>query len=506
MYKNIAKKIIPATYGKIESSNQKLLEDLEKRIEREDVVDSNLLKKTEERILQKEEYTLERTRQILRKLEKIEKSNVLASVKKELVDLKEQYSYLSQQNSATVIDVEDLLRKSNVELDNINQILEKETQNFFRNGKLIELSCEHKDILNTIKDVVVAIDLKLNQVLSLLKEQEACQTIKTSPENAIQTSDKVIGSPTTAYLYNNDYERKVIRTFYDAYEQPDFQKRFLELVQGLDEFSVAKVVTILQRQQLIRDHFGESQDIFSEDEQKKILEIKRQLSTEVFTVAKDMYCFKNYFLPINHFEPCVFIDKHGIEEIENIDILKEKDIIDVGGYIGDSILVLKPLTNRRIFSFEASKENYKIMQKTLKLNRISNVISENLALAAEPGKRELIMAGPSSAFHTNGVVKVRGNEIVNVDTLDHYLKDKNIDVGLIKVDVEGAEQEFLKGARKTIEHFKPVLLLSIYHNADDFLGIKPIIDSWNLGYKFKIHKPIDYSISRETLLIAEVRL
>ena len=63
----------------------------------------------------------------------------------------------------------------------------------------------------------------------------------------------------------------------------------------------------------------------------------------------------------------------------------------------------------------------------------------------------------------------------------------------------------MRGARRTIEKYKPVLLMSIYHNADDFFNIKPMIESWNLGYKFRIHKLIDYSVSREVLLIAEVK-
>ena len=105
----------------------------------------------------------------------------------------------------------------------------------------------------------------------------------------------------------------------------------------------------------------------------------------------------------------------------------------------------------------------------------------------------------------NEVVQITGAESVPLGTLDRYEETHPMDVGLIKVDIEGAEQSFLRGARRTIEKYKPVLLMSIYHNADDFFNIKPMIESWNLGYKFRIHKPIDYSVSREVLLIAEVR-
>ena len=66
-----------------------------------------------------------------------------------------------------------------------------------------------------------------------------------------------------------------------------------------------------------------------------------------------MYCYKHYFLPIRHFEPSVFYYRHGIDCIENPEKIRQRDILDIGGFIGDSVLVLEPLTKKRIFSFEA---------------------------------------------------------------------------------------------------------------------------------------------------------
>ena len=307
------------------------------------------------------------------------------------------------------------------------------------------------------------------------------------------------------YEYDNDYERKVIDSFYEIYERLDFKEKFLNLVEGLDSEDVEEIVKILQRQRLIKDTMGQKIDLFTEEEQKLILEMDRELKQQVFRVADDMYCYKHYFLPIPHFEASVFVYKHGIDCIEHPEKLQNKDILDVGGYIGDSILVLKPLTSRRVYSFEATEKNFALMKKTIELNHLENVIPERMALGSEKGVMEMKLAGSSSAFHENGIVTVTGTENVEVDTLDAYMEGKNIEAGLIKVDIEGAEQDFLKGARKTIEKQKPVLLMSIYHNADDFFDIKPIIESWNLGYKFRIHKPVDYSVSREVLLIAEVR-
>jgi hypothetical protein len=55
-------------------------------------------------------------------------------------------------------------------------------------------------------------------------------------------------------------------------------------------------------------------------------------------------------------------------------------------------------------------------------------------------------------------------------------------------------------AEKIIKKYKPILLISIYHNWRDFYKIKPLIESWNLGYKFKI-KHLSTHIFFETVLI-----
>ncbi|MDE7235739.1 hypothetical protein [Helicobacter japonicus] len=48
------------------------------------------------------------------------------------------------------------------------------------------------------------------------------------------------------------------------------------------------------------------------------------------------------------------------------------------------------------------------------------------------------------------------------------------------------------------------MLVSIYHQGSDFFGIKPFLEELNFGYTFRIHKPIDESVSEETCLFCEV--
>ncbi len=106
----------------------------------------------------------------------------------------------------------------------------------------------------------------------------------------------------------------------------------------------------------------------------------------------------------------------------------------------------------------------------------------------------------------SSLVVQHSNEIENVQiiTLDEFVRENKIEVGFIKVDIEGFEMEFLKGAKEAIYTQKPAMLLSIYYQASDYFCIKPLIESWNLGYTFKFHQGIDYGIPTETALFCEV--
>jgi FkbM family methyltransferase len=204
----------------------------------------------------------------------------------------------------------------------------------------------------------------------------------------------------------------------------------------------------------------------------------------------------DYKLPINHFEPSVFFHQHGMGLLKTLHSIGDKAIIDVGCFIADSVLVFrKKFPDNTIYSFEPNHNTYELAKKTLVLNRLNKVVIEPFGLGE---KLETV------SMHGQQIVidgEVKG---AKVDTLDNYVACHNLQVGLIKVDIEGYEQKFLAGAVNTIKEQKPILLLSIYHNYDDFYHIKPMIESWNIGYKFDFFKGIDKWCSAEILLLCEV--
>ncbi|KKW94086.1 hypothetical protein YP76_05625 [Sphingobium chungbukense] len=81
-----------------------------------------------------------------------------------------------------------------------------------------------------------------------------------------------------------------------------------------------------------------------------------------------------------------------------------------------------------------------------------------------------------------------GDTTIQCVAIDDILYGEQIN--LIKMDVEGAEVETLKGMRNIIERQNPHLLISAYHAPEHLYEIVDLINSWNLRYKFhlKVHE------------------
>lgn len=218
------------------------------------------------------------------------------------------------------------------------------------------------------------------------------------------------------------------------------------------------------------------------------------------------YQWEQYKLPVKLFESSVFYYKHGLHKLKYPEYINGKAIIDGGCYIADSCLVFREFfPNSPLIGFEPVKSNCLLAKKTIALNQLENITIENMGLGE---KNEILKI---KTFDTNlknieSTITQNGNETIKVTSIDDYVDNHNLKVGLIKTDVEGFEQQLLAGAKKTIFEQKPTLLISIYHSYDDFYKIKPMIESWNLGYRFDFFQGPQYSgdITVETMLICEL--
>lgn len=309
-------------------------------------------------------------------------------------------------------------------------------------------------------------------------------------------------------FYGNIAERNALTSSFKSIMEDEnlYENKLQSLLRGLDEQSKSTICRILIRMSLIIDGNKKPIDLFTEDEQNMLMKMHEDFETRIIKVSKNMYCYNGYLLPVNQFDSSVFYSKYGMEYIENLDTISRGDIIDIGGYVGDTALLFSPMTNRKVYVFEASPSSYDIIQQTIKMNNLENIIVENIALGKENCTMQFSLSERSSC---NSLIERTGyvytDKIdVQVLSLDQYVSENNVQVSLIKMDVEGAEQLVLDGATETIKKYRPTLLISMYHSAADFFEIKPLIENLGLGYKFTVFKPVNKAIVMETVLIAEV--
>lgn len=282
----------------------------------------------------------------------------------------------------------------------------------------------------------------------------------------------------------------------------DLKTAYPALVQGMDDESILIISRSIRKLRLEMTKNKGKNFIFP-DEKNSILNIERNFYPVITKLSENCFSYGEYLLPINHFEVPVFWNKLHMGMIYNIDYLKDKDIIDAGAFVGDSALVLSKYTEGNVYAFEPTRQSYELMLETIKMNNRKNIVPVKKGIGAEDSVEiaNIFSSGSSAKFDIGTGEK----EEIELTSIDKYVEENELNVGLIKSDVEGFEQELLRGAIKTIFDKRPILLISIYHTMDDFFYIKPLIDSWNLGYKFRVAKPIMGQILLETLLVAEVR-
>jgi FkbM family methyltransferase len=206
-----------------------------------------------------------------------------------------------------------------------------------------------------------------------------------------------------------------------------------------------------------------------------------------------------YKLPIEIHEEAIFKYEHGLKFLPRyiVDSLKNKDFIDCGAYTGDSALFFeKELEPSRIYSFEPVPDNFKYLLETMQMNNLKKVIPIDKGLGE---KTCTVNFYPLSFCST---IAEEGNAQMDLISIDDFVRERKLSVGLIKMDLEGYELPALSGAQDTIKKFKPVLLLSIYHNPEEFFGAKKCVQDLMPSNQFMIRHLADIRPVGEMHLIA----
>ena len=165
-------------------------------------------------------------------------------------------------------------------------------------------------------------------------------------------------------------------------------------------------------------------------------------------------------------------------------------VIDGGVFDGGTATIFSEM-GYKVYGFEMDKDNYQIARSVGEKN---NFVVENFGLGSY--KHEMTY----DKLLSSSRISASGSEVAQIITLDEYVREKNLPrVDFIKLDVEGAELDVLKGAASTIARFKPILALSAYHKWDDFWTLMNFVKSVRPDYEFAMRQFVISSAEEPTM-------
>lgn len=176
---------------------------------------------------------------------------------------------------------------------------------------------------------------------------------------------------------------------------------------------------------------------------------------------------------------------------------KNKIILDIGGFIGDTAVFFALSGAKRVIMYEPNPELYHIALRNIHLNNCEdNIEAYNQAVAAKEGKIDLVIPPWLATSNIYGIDHSLNPKRVLVETISikNILKKEKIDI--LKMDCEGCEYELLE----TI----------LYEGLEDriseglILEVHYIDKRKNPKYAIKILKNLGFSIYKvkENIILA----
>jgi len=178
----------------------------------------------------------------------------------------------------------------------------------------------------------------------------------------------------------------------------------------------------------------------------------------------DLYTERKY--------PCYF-------DLEIFPKRQDEVFVDIGAYYGKSTISFIDSYGtdyKRIYCYEITQDAFMVMQQNLQ--PYSNIELFHKGAGAEKGILFLLENEESisaTRLTTSGNIAV---EVVRID------EDISEPATFIKMDIEGMEQEALRGCEQQIRENHPRLAISTYHGHEDICAVPRLIDDIDASYKF----------------------
>jgi len=166
--------------------------------------------------------------------------------------------------------------------------------------------------------------------------------------------------------------------------------------------------------------------------------------------------------------------------------LKKGDtVVDAGAHFGVFTCKAAKIVGDggEVIAIEPEESNVELLQRNIKMNNLTNVIVIQRALWS---RKDRIKFHLSSDSRGHSVFTGEDNFVtIEADTLDNILEELKVDkVDFIKMNIEGAEIEALKGMGKTLRNKDVKLAIEAYHKIEGSLTYKAVTSYLKeLGFK-----------------------
>ena len=148
-----------------------------------------------------------------------------------------------------------------------------------------------------------------------------------------------------------------------------------------------------------------------------------------------------------------------------VSLLRPGDVFfDVGAHVGFYTLLAAMCVGKagKVIAFEPLPRKLRFLRRHVEINRLSNVQIMPAAVSDTSGLGRLKIGGNS---YTNSLTGEGGGEDLEVETValdDLTARLRVPEPDCIKLDIEGAEELALFGARRLLRETRPVVLLATH--------------------------------------------
>jgi FkbM family methyltransferase len=183
----------------------------------------------------------------------------------------------------------------------------------------------------------------------------------------------------------------------------------------------------------------------------------------------------------------VYLQIYEVFEEENYKFLnvKDKNVLDIGAFVGDSAIYFILKGAKKVYAIEPHPDAYNEMIENIKLNNMEDkIIPINTGINYE--KDYIIVS--TTTFNTQGaLLKPEGNGIkISAGKLSDIIEKYNIDAQVLKMDCEGCEYNIILKDYDTIKEFDEIGFE--YHAYNTKIPVSRLLEKLSKDFECKFIK------------------